>query len=189
MLGCCAVTAEPEPNRTDENARAETSFFTAYPSATSVPRYDAGRMALLLTEADVRRFLPMSDLIDAMQAALAAFSTGKVQQPVRSVVELGSHGFFGVMPAAYALDAPDAMLGNASAGAKLVTVVPGNHDRGLPSHLATIVLLNAQTGGLEAIIDGRYITEARTAAVSAVSARHLARPDSRIVAIIGSGVQ
>lgn len=146
-------------------------------------------MALLLTEADVRRFLPMSDLIDAMEAALSAFSTGQVQQPVRSVVELGSHGFFGVMPAAYALDAPHAVLGNASAGAKLVTVVPGNHDRGLPSHLATIILLNAQTGGLEAIIDGRYITEARTAAVSAVSARHLARPDSRIVAIIGSGVQ
>ena len=146
-------------------------------------------MALLLTEADVRRFLPMTDLIDAMEAALAAFSTGKVQQPVRSIVELGSHGFFGVMPAAYALDAPHAVLGNASAGAKLVTVVPGNHDRGLPSHLATIILLNAQTGNLEAIIDGRYITEARTAAVSAVSARHLARRDARIVAIIGSGVQ
>lgn len=146
-------------------------------------------MALLLNEADVRRLLPMADLIDAMEAALAAFSTGKVQQPVRSIVELGTHGFLGVMPAAYALDAPHAVLGSASAGAKLVTVVPGNHERGLPSHLATIVLLNAQTGALEAIIDGRYITEARTAAVSAVSARHLARPDSRIVAIIGSGVQ
>lgn len=146
-------------------------------------------MPLLLNEADVRRLLPMSDLIDAMEAALAAFSTGQVQQPVRSIVELGTHGFFGVMPAAYSLDAPHKVLGSASAGAKLVTVVPGNHDRGMPSHLATIVLLNAQTGALEAIVDGRYITEARTAAVSAVSARHLARPDSHIVAIIGSGVQ
>lgn len=146
-------------------------------------------MALLLSEKIVRQLLPMADLIDAMEAALAAFSTGKVQQPVRSIVELGAHGFFGVMPAAYTLDAPHAMLGHGSAGAKLVTVVPGNHERGLPSHLATIVLLNTVTGALEAIMDGRYITEARTAAVSAVSARHLAPPDSRIVAIIGSGVQ
>jgi ornithine cyclodeaminase/alanine dehydrogenase-like protein (mu-crystallin family) len=138
-------------------------------------------MALLLNERDVRQLLPMADLIEAMDAALAAFSTGRVRQPVRSIVELGAHGFFGVMPAA--LESP------AAAGAKLVTVVPGNHARGLPSHLATIILLNAETGALDAILDGRYITEARTAAVSAVSARHLARPDSRVVAIIGSGVQ
>lgn len=138
-------------------------------------------MALLLTEHDVRRLLPMSDLIGAMEDALAMFSTGKVRQPVRSIVELGAHGFFGVMPAA--LESP------AAAGMKLVTVVPANHARGLPSHLATIVLLNHETGALEAILDGRYITEARTAAVSAVSARHLARRDARAIAIIGSGVQ
>jgi len=138
-------------------------------------------MALLLSEADVRTLLPMSDLIDAMQDALALFSTDRVKQPVRSIVELGTHGFFGVMPAALA--SPPA------AGMKLVTVVPANHDRGLPSHLATIVLINHETGALEAILDGRYITEARTAAVSAVSARHLARAESRVVAIIGAGVQ
>lgn len=138
-------------------------------------------MALLITEADVKRLLPMTDLIAAMEQALAAFSTGKVRQPVRAVLDLSSDGFFAVMPAA--LDTP------AAAGAKIVTVVPGNHARGLPSHLATILLLDAHTGALDAIIDGRYITEARTAAVSAVSARHLAPPDSHIVAIIGSGVQ
>ena len=138
-------------------------------------------MALLLTERDVRQLLPMSDLIDAMDRALAMFSTGQVRQPVRSIVELGTHGFFGVMPAA--LESP------AVAGMKLVTVVPANHDRNLPSHLATILLMNHETGALEAILDGRYITEARTAAVSAVSARHLARKDAGIVAIIGSGVQ
>jgi ornithine cyclodeaminase len=74
-------------------------------------------------------------------------------------------------------------------GAKLVTVFGGNETRGLPSHLATILLLDADTGALEAILDGRYITEARTAAVSAVSARHLARADAATLAIIGSGVQ
>lgn len=138
-------------------------------------------MALLLSEEDIRSLLPMSDLIDAMQDALALFSTDQVKQPVRSIVELGTHGFFGVMPAALA--SPPA------AGMKLVTVVPANHDRGLPSHLATIVLIDHETGALEAILDGRFITEARTAAVSAVSARHLARADSRVVAIIGAGVQ
>ena len=138
-------------------------------------------MALLLNEHHVRQLLPMQDLIAAMEGALAAFSTGRVRQPVRSIVDLGDHGFLGVMPAA--LETP------AAAGAKLVTVVPRNHERGLPSHLATIILLDAATGALDAILDGRYITEARTAAVSAVSARHLARPGAGPVAIIGSGVQ
>lgn len=139
-------------------------------------------MALLLTEHDVRQLLPMSDLIEAMDQALALFSTAQVKQPVRSIVELGGHGFFGVMPAA--------IPSVPAAGMKVVTVVPSNHERGLPSHLATIVLLNHDTGALEAIIDGRYITEARTAAVSAVSARHLSRGrDVRTVGIIGSGVQ
>jgi ornithine cyclodeaminase len=85
------------------------------------------------------------------------------------------------MPAA--IDEP------ATAGAKLVTVYPRNHERGLPSHLATIILLDHATGGLVALLDGRYITEARTAAVSAVSVKYLARPDARVLAIIGSGVQ
>ena len=74
-------------------------------------------------------------------------------------------------------------------GAKLVTVFNENHARGLPSHLATIVLLDPDTGALIALMDGRYITETRTAAVSAVSARHLSRPDAGTLAIIGSGVQ
>jgi ornithine cyclodeaminase len=138
-------------------------------------------MALLLTERDVRKLLPMGDLIDAMENALALFSSAQARQPVRSIVELGSHGFFGVMPAA--------LPSIPAAGMKLVTVVPRNHERDLPSHLATIVLIDHETGALEAILDGRYITEARTAAVSAVSARHLARRDARSLAIIGSGVQ
>lgn len=143
-------------------------------------------MPLLLNEHQVRELLPMADLIDAMDRALAAFSTGRVRQPVRSIVELGDHGFFGVMPAAI----PAGPAGEpAAAGAKIVTVVPRNHHQGLPSHLATIFLLDPDTGALDALLDGRYITEARTAAVSAVSARHLARRDARTVAIIGSGVQ
>jgi ornithine cyclodeaminase len=124
----------------------------------------------------------MPDLIDAMSGALNAFSAGNVAQPVRTVLEVGADkNYFGVMPAS--LNSP------AAVGAKLVTVYHHNHDRGLPSHLATIVLLDPETGALSALLDGRYITEARTAAVSAVSVRHLARRGSSVLAIIGSGVQ
>jgi alanine dehydrogenase len=139
-------------------------------------------MPLLLNERDVRSVLTMPDLIDTMRAALADYSTGRAQQPLRTVLELGDQrSFFGIMPASLAN--PPAV------GTKLVTVFPSNHDRGLPSHLATIVLLHPDTGAVLAFLDGRYITEARTAAVSAVSADLLALPDAGTLAIIGSGVQ
>ena len=74
-------------------------------------------------------------------------------------------------------------------GAKLVTVFPENAARGLHTHLAAISLFDAETGELAAVMDGRYITELRTAAASAVSVRHLARTDASTLAILGSGVQ
>ena len=130
----------------------------------------------------------MDNLIDAMSAALVQFSTGTVQQPLRTIVVVskseprsGEGGFYGVMPAF--------MPKPAALGTKLVTVFESNAARGLPTHLATIVLLDPETGELLAILDGRYITEARTAAVSAVSAKHLARAEARVLAIVGSGVQ
>jgi ornithine cyclodeaminase/alanine dehydrogenase-like protein (mu-crystallin family) len=137
---------------------------------------------ILLTESDIRAVLPMPDLIEAMSRALDEFSAGRVAQPVRTVLEVGADkNYFGVMPAS--LNDPPAV------GAKLVTVYHRNHDRGLPSHLATIVLLDPETGALAGLLDGRYITEARTAAVSAVSVRHLARRDASVLGIVGSGVQ
>ena len=139
-------------------------------------------MALLLTESDVRALLTMPDLIAAMDTALAAFSAGSVVQPVRSVIEVGEHkAFFALMPS-YVPSAP-------ALGAKLVTLYESNTARGLPTHLATIVMLDPETGALAAIVDGRYITEARTAAVSAVSVAKLARKDASVLAILGSGVQ
>lgn len=139
-------------------------------------------MPFLLSESDVKELLTMPDLIAAMETALAAFSAGRVVQPVRSVLDLADrHAFFGLMPA-YIASTP-------ALGAKLVTVYHSNLERGVPSHLGTIVLLDPATGALEAILDGRYITEARTAAVSAVSVKKLARPASRVLAILGSGVQ
>ena len=79
--------------------------------------------------------------------------------------------------------------GGAALGAKLVTVFGSNAARGLHTHLATIMLLDPETGALLALLDGRYITEARTAAVSAVSSRFLARKTAASLAIIGTGVQ
>ena len=136
----------------------------------------------LLTEQQVQSLLPMSDLIAAMEAALARFSAGEVLQPVRSVLTVGpTKAFFGLMPAY--------VPNPGSLGAKLVTVFADNPAKQLPSHLATIVLLDPETGALQALMDGRYITEARTAAVSAVSARFLAKRDAATLALIGSGVQ
>jgi alanine dehydrogenase len=137
-------------------------------------------MSIWLSEADVRASLSMSELIDAMQAALSAYSGGKVNQPVRTVIQAPG-GVFASMPAFVA--EPPAM------GAKLVTVFHENESKGLPSHLATILLLDPTTGATLAILDGRFITEVRTAAVSAVAARFLAREESHTLAIIGSGVQ
>jgi ornithine cyclodeaminase/alanine dehydrogenase-like protein (mu-crystallin family) len=105
-----------------------------------------------------------------------------VQQPVRTVLQFGTErSLFGVMPS-FVPSLP-------ALGAKLVTVCPGNTERGLGTHQALIVMLNPETGVTEAVLDGRYITEARTAAVSAVSARYLARKDARVLGILGSGVQ
>ena len=136
----------------------------------------------LLTEQHVHSLLPMTDLISAMESALAKFSAGEVLQPVRTVLTVGpTKAYFGLMPAF--VPSP------ANLGAKLVTVFGENHARGLPSHLATILLLDPETGSLIALMDGRYITEARTAAVSAVSARFLANANASKLALIGTGVQ
>ena len=138
-------------------------------------------MPIWLGESRVRELLPLDALTAAMESALAGFSSGTVVQPVRTVIEAAGGSFFASMPAL--VRSPAAM------GAKLVTVFPANAAKGLPTHLATILLLDSETGAPLAVMDGRYITEVRTAAVSAVSLRHLARPDSRVLAIFGSGAQ
>jgi alanine dehydrogenase len=135
-----------------------------------------------LNEEEVRARLRMGDLIEAMEQALVQFSAGRIEQPVRTVLAFGAEGsFFGLMPS-YVPSLP-------ALGAKLVTVCARNAERGLATHQATIVMLDPLTGVAEAVLDGRYITEVRTAAVSAVSVRCLARNDARVLGILGSGVQ
>jgi len=133
---------------------------------------------MVLDEAAVRRLLRMEELIPAMEQALADFSSGRVVQPVRLMVPIAEHGaFLGVMPA---------YTGRAL-GAKLVAFYPRNE--GIPSHHAVIQLFAPETGVPLVTMDGRLITEERTAAVSAVATKHLARPDAAVLALIGAGVQ
>lgn len=133
-----------------------------------------------LDEASVRAVLRWEPLIAAMEAALAAFSLGRVVQPVRNMLTIEENRrYLGVMPAVTA----DAM------GVKLVSFYPGNAGTEVPTHLAMILLLRPDTGEPLAVMDGRLITETRTAAVSAAVTRHLAAPDSRVLALLGSGVQ
>ncbi len=137
-------------------------------------------MLPFLDEHEVRRHLEWDALIAAMERALIEFSAGRVQQPVRRLLSIDRHGgFFGVMPAVSA----EAM------GAKLVTFYPGNAARGLPTHLAVILLFAPETGEALALLDGRLITEMRTAAVSAAATKALAAADADVLAILGSGVQ
>ena len=132
------------------------------------------------SEADIARVLTYEELIPAMERALAAFSAGEVIQPVRSVltVEPGQR-YLGVMPAA----THEAM------GAKLVSFYPKNAGTEVPTHMASIALFESATGRPLAFLDGRLITEMRTAAVSAAVTRHLAPGEAKVLALIGSGVQ
>ncbi len=130
-----------------------------------------------LDEEEVRARLRMEELIPAMRDALRDLSAGKVEQPVRLVLPVAEHnGFFGVMPAYGGV-----------LGAKLVTFYPNNTD--MHTHHAMILLFRPETGEPLVTMDGRLITEMRTAAVSAVATDALARADASVLAILGSGVQ
>lgn len=137
-------------------------------------------MIPFLDEADVRSTLEWRELIRTMEAALAAFSTGRVVQPMRQWLGIDRHdGYLGVMPAA----------GEAAMGIKLVTLYPRNTGTPVPSVMAIVVLFSTETGEPLALMDGRLITEMRTAAVSAAVTDRVAAPESRVLALLGSGVQ
>jgi thiomorpholine-carboxylate dehydrogenase len=136
--------------------------------------------ALFLDEEQVRPYLRMEELIPAMEKALIDFSAGKVTQPVRSVITVDPPGgFFGMMPA----------LTSEGLGIKIVTFYETNAEHGIPTHMATIFLVDPETGTPLAVMDGRLVTEMRTAAVSAAATKLLAPPDAKVLAILGSGVQ
>ena len=132
---------------------------------------------IILDEPAVHDLLKMEDLIPAMAAAMADLSAGKVVQPPRVMMPIADHqAFLGLMPAY-----------SSALGAKLVAFYPNN--QGIPSHHAMILLFRPETGEPLATMDGRLITEMRTAAVSAVATKLLARPEASVLGILGSGVQ
>ena len=133
-----------------------------------------------LDEEAVRAILGWDQLIAEMETALIALSRGRVIQPTRSMITIEEdRRYLGIMPA----------VAEAAMGLKLVSFYPGNAGTAVPTHLAMILLFRTDTGEPLAVMDGRLITEMRTAAVSAAVTRRLAAPDSRVLALMGSGVQ
>jgi thiomorpholine-carboxylate dehydrogenase len=137
-----------------------------------------------ISEQEVRAVLTYEALIPAIRQALIDYSAGQVEQPPRTILRAGNaedyrNGWFAVMP----VIAGDVM------GVKTVTFFPGNDDLGLDTHMAIVELMRRSTGEPIAVMDGRLITEMRTAAVSAVALGALAPAEARSLGILGSGVQ
>jgi alanine dehydrogenase len=140
---------------------------------------------LVVDRATVCSVLSMSDCIEVMEDALGRLAAGQAQVPVReSLRTLAGRGVLALMPAELAPSTGRGVLGY-----KAVTVFPGNRPLGQPSHQAAIALHDAETGRMTALVEGTEITELRTAAVSAVATRHLARPNASVLAIMGAGAQ
>ncbi len=135
-------------------------------------------MTIYLDDAAVRRLLRMEDLLAGMPKVLMDLSAERVVQPLRTVMDVpGSQGMLFLKPAAI----------DGALATKLITLMPGNAARGLPTLLATIVLMDPATGQPLAVMDGTWITALRTAAASAVAADALAPAGPKVVAMLGSG--
>lgn len=137
----------------------------------------------VLDEHDVRRLLPMAECIDVMAEALASLARGEVHNPLRFVVRPpGEESLLGLMPAHRAGANPVYAL-------KTVAIFPGNSARGLDPHQGFVALFDGETGETRAIMSASALTAVRTAAVSGVATRVLAREDARTLAILGAGFQ
>jgi ornithine cyclodeaminase/alanine dehydrogenase-like protein (mu-crystallin family) len=138
---------------------------------------------LVLGGDDVKRLLPMDECVELMAVVIADLARGSVWQPLRFVVRPPEEpSLMGLMPAHRS--AP-----TASYGLKVVCIFPSNPARGLDQHQGGVLLFDGETGALRAVVDASAVTATRTAAVSAVATRALARQDARRLAILGSGVQ
>jgi alanine dehydrogenase len=138
---------------------------------------------LLLSDRDVRKLLPMAECIEVMAGALTSVAEGTSLLPLRTVIRLpDSVNAFASMPAVIGTGA------NAAIGAKLITVFPGNDATPFDSHIGVVLLFDAHHGSLQAIADASSITSIRTAAVSGLATRLLAREDASELTLLGAGV-
>ena len=137
---------------------------------------------LLLSDDEISRLLSMGEAMDAVEKAFGEFAKGSVKMPARSTIMLDKYnGSISFMPS---------YLQESSALAtKIISIYPRNPEKGLPTTVAWIVVNDPETGMIEALLDGTYLTAMRTGAVTGVAARYLAPKDSRVAAVIGCGVQ
>ena len=141
---------------------------------------------LVLNGEQVAELMPMPECIKVMRDALAALARGEALVPLRTVMRVpGVSGFLGLMPGYISPRAGQ----EGALGMKAVSVFPGNAQRGIDTHQGAVLLFEADTGRLSALMDGAAITAIRTAAVSGVATDVLARPDASELAILGAGVQ
>ncbi|WP_135606085.1 alanine dehydrogenase [Methanococcoides sp. NM1] len=137
---------------------------------------------LWLDQNDVRSLLNISDAMDAVEKAFEQHGRTKVQMPPKSYLYFEGHnGDLRTMPAY--LEEQDV------AGVKIVNVHPDNRQKGLPTVMALFVLNSTETGAPLAVMDATYLTDIRTGAAGGIAVKHLARPESRIMGIVGSGNQ
>ena len=135
----------------------------------------------VLGTAAIESLMPIADCVEVVDAAMRALSSGQVLSPLRTVVPLAGSNAMGVMPGA--------MLEHGVFGAKILALYPGNGALGLPSHGGVVVVFDAASGSPLALLESNSLTALRTAAASAVATRALARPDSRVLALLGCGHQ
>lgn len=136
----------------------------------------------ILSQAEVTALLPMEECVEIMDRALRTLSQGGAQLPLRTVMRLPEgRGFFGVMPARLA--EPESL------GVKAIGVFPGNEGTTLDSHQGLVILFSPENGAPVAVLDASSITGIRTAAVSGVATRILAREEAGDLALLGTGVQ
>lgn len=139
-------------------------------------------MTLLLSGADVRKALSMEDAIELVERGFVEFGGGGVDMPQRPVITVPQNdGMAGFMPAF--------IQGMGALAIKTVTAFKKNPQKGMPTILGTVTLLDPETGAPLSIMDGGYLTAVRTGAASGVATRYLARPGARVAAIFGAGVQ
>ena len=140
-------------------------------------------MALVLSRADVQRCLNMAEAIEAMSEAFGALNAGQAQVPQRMAVDLAEQGLALLMPSLLQTKEQRAF------GLKVVTVMPRNPPKNLPRIYASVLLLDAATGKMQAVLEGGWLTAMRTGAVSGLATALLARQDADVLALFGAGAQ
>lgn len=139
-------------------------------------------MTLLLSRNDIQGIINMREVIDAVERAHALHAKGKAEQPVRATVKLPGTSN-AILPMAATI--PD----ESAAGIKLLSIFPSNREKAIPVLNAVVVLVDSETGRCDAVLEGGLLTAYRTAAASAVATKHMSRPESKVLGLIGAGLE